>query len=341
MDMKSTNTFQPFLMKPFHRWIVVSLCIPCLLRVVLAQGPPISVQGQIFLPTGQPIQEVTRFTLTSDDPRVDTQYHFTDGQGRFILPGLRALKHYTLVVESDGRRFATTTLTFYAQPRGYVVVSLLPFEKERGAQPEVVSVGKLARPPSKKALKLYQEALDQIRKGNTKPAEDKLRQAIETDPEFVNAYNELAVLQMGKKDYAAAETILRQALQKEPEALHLLLNLGVSLNYLTRHREAIEPLRRVLEQSPDLLVAHVNLGIALLETDQITEVEAHLVRGTKADGREQALAYLYLGKLYAQTGDIPKAVEAWKTYLRIDPKSPNAEQIRTLLAQLGHPVEKP
>lgn len=319
--------------------LTVLLWVVVLLQAALAQGA-VSVQGQIFLPTGQPIQEVTRFMLASADARINFQYHFTDSQGRFILRGLDSLKPYTITVESDGRRYRTTTMTFYAQHRGYVPVNLLPLEKKPEPPPDVISARRLAHPPSKKALKLYQEAMHDIQEGKPKLAEEKLQRAIELDPDFVDAYNELAVLQMGKKDYAAAEVLLRRALEKEPEALHPSLNLGISLNYLARHKEAVEPLRRVLQQSPDFLVAHVHLGIALLETDQLAEAETHLVRGTAADSSlERGLAYLYLGKLYAQTGNVPKAVAAWKIYLQMDPNSPNAERIRTLLAQLGHPME--
>lgn len=323
-----------------HHWWLVALWVSMWLQAALAQGS-VSVQGQIFLPTGQPIQEATRFMVASDDARINFQYHYTDSQGRFILRGLGSLKPYTITVESDGRRYGTTTVTFYAQHRGYVPVNLLPLEKKPEPPADVISARRLAHPPSKKALKLYQEAMDEIKEGKSKPAEEKLRRAIEVDPQFVDAYNELAVLQMAKKEYAAAEALLRRALEKEPEALHPLLNLGISLNYLARHQEAVEPLRRVLQQSSDFLVAHVHLGIALLETDQLAEAETHLVRGTAADNSlDRGLAYLYLGKLYAQKGDISKAVAAWKTYLQMDPSSPNAARIRALLAQLGHPVEK-
>jgi len=296
------------------------------------------MQGQVFLPTGDPLTEVVRLALKGDDPRRDVEFVFTDGQGRFILRGLAPLRTYTLTIESDGRRYATTTVTFYAQPRGYIPVNLLPLEKkEVPPRPGVVSVSRLRRSPDREAARLYQEALEEIERGRLASAEEKLRRALKRDADFVEAYNELAVLQMGKKAYAEAERLLRRALETDPEALHPLLNLGICLNHLGRHQEAIGPLRRVLEQSPHWLAAHVHLGIALLESDEVQAAEPHLLRGTKADGLERALAYLYLGKLYAQTGQIPKAVEAWNVYLQMDPNSPNAERIRALLGQLGYP----
>jgi len=298
----------------------------------------VSMQGQVFLPTGDPLQEVVRLALKSDDPRRDVEFIFTDGQGRFILRGLAPLRTYTLTIEGDGRRYATTTVTFYAQPRGYLPVNLLPLEKkEVPPRPGTISVSRLRRDPDKEAARLYREALEEIEKGKLTSAEEKLRRAIKRDAEFVEAYNELAVLQMGKKAYAEAERLLRQALEREPDALHPLLNLGICLNHLGRYQEAATSLRRVLERSPNWLTAHVHLGIALLESDEVLEAESHLIRGTKAEGLERALAYLYLGKLYAQTGQIPKAVEAWSVYLQMDPHSPNAERIRALLAQLGYP----
>lgn len=70
-----------------------------------------SIRGQVFLPSGDPVHEVIRLILKGDDPRRDVEFIFTDGQGRFILQGLMPLRTYTLTIEGDGRRYATTTVT--------------------------------------------------------------------------------------------------------------------------------------------------------------------------------------------------------------------------------------
>ncbi|GBC83276.1 hypothetical protein HRbin10_02421 [bacterium HR10] len=71
----------------------------------------VSIRGQVFLPSGDPVHEVIRLILKGDDPRRDVEFIFTDGQGRFILQGLMPLRTYTLTIEGDGRRYATTTVT--------------------------------------------------------------------------------------------------------------------------------------------------------------------------------------------------------------------------------------
>lgn len=326
---------------PLRVWAAVFVC--CLLfaaEPLRAQG--VRVRGQIFLPNGQPIGAVTRFLLGSEDSRRDVEIYFTDSQGRFHLQGLAANRWYKITLETDGETYASTTESFLAQSQGYVPIHLRPLQPpKRPPGPPIVSATQLAHQPPKAARKAYEEALRAIEKRASAEALEKLRRAIGIDPAYVNAYNELAVLLMAEKKYGEAESLLRRALETDPKAAHPLLNLGATLNYLERYAEAIEPLRKVLQLRPQWLAAKVYLGIALLETDQIAEAELYLVRGTNADAREQALAHLYLGKLYAQKGEVDKAAAAWKTYLEKDPSSPNATRVRGLLTQLDRPTQKP
>ena len=56
--------------------------------------------------------------------------------------------------------------------------------------------------------------------------------------------------------------------------------------------------------------------------------------GAQAEGPDQVLAYLFLGKLYAGTGELGQAVAAWDKYLELDPNSANAARVRELLTQI-------
>lgn len=304
----------------------------------------VRARGQIFLPNGQAIGGVTWIILSSEDARRPPDHYFTDSQGRFHLQGLSLNQWYTITVESDGQSYATTVERFLAGTGtgNYVPIHLRPLERvSEPRQPPTVSARQLSHQPSGEALDLYLQAMRAIEHKKPEQAAKRLRRAVELDPGYVDAYNELAVLAMGEKKYQEAESFLRRALAKDPEAPHPLLNLGITLDYLGRYADAVEPLQKLLQLRPQWLAPHAYLGIALLETDQAAEAEPHLQQATRADLREQALAYLYLGKLYAQTGERDQAVAAWTSYLEKDPDSPNATRVRALLAELGHPPQKP
>ena len=51
-------------------------------------------------------------------------------------------------------------------------------------------------------------------------------------------------------------------------------------------------------------------------------------------------AQLLLGDLYFQKKDYPKAIEAFKAYLRDLPSAPNAAQVKEAIEKLGRAVDK-
>lgn len=313
-------------------------CVFVLATPLLTEAQ-VRARGQIFLPNGQAIGGVTRIILSSEDARRAPEYLFTDSQGRIFLQGLAANQWYTITVESDGQSYATTVERFRGLWDAYIPVHLKPLSEPRTPpSPLTVSASRLGHQPPAEALNFYLQAMRAIENKKPEQAAKRLRRAVELDPGYVDAYNELA---MGEKKYAEAESFLRRALAKDPEAPHPLLNLGITLDYLGRYADAVEPLQKLLQLRPQWLAPHAYLGIALLETDQVTEAEPHLQQATRADPREQALAYLYLGKLYAQTGERDQAIAAWTSYLEKDPDSPNATRVRALLAELAHPPQKP
>lgn len=295
----------------------------------------ISARGRIYLPNGQPMMEVMEVELRSEDSRRPSEFLFTDSKGWFFLRGLRANSRYTIVVQGDGKAFNTTSEEFFASPHVVVYVHLKPFvQVKEESVAHGVSVQQLQHEPPPKARKAYEDAVAALREQRYDVARAKFQEAINADPLYVSAYNELAAVEIAERHYPEAETLLRKAVEIDPGAPHALSNLGLALNYQGRHADALEPLRKALQLRPRWVAPKVFLGIALLETGDVTSAEGYLQQGTSASGLEEAMAYLYLGKLHVIKGEREKAIAAWENYLRRDPDSMNAVNVREMLLRL-------
>ncbi len=292
------------------------------------------IRGQVFLPSGQPVAAVTRVILMSEDPRRNPEYYFTDSKGWFYFQGLSANVWYRVVVETDEKTYATTDVSFLGS-QGSVSVHLRPLDEPKSqAHSPTVSANQLAHQPPKEALKAYEQALQAINQRQREQAKESLRRAIALDPDYVNAYNDLAVIHMGEKKYLEAEALLRRALASDPKFIHSLLNLGITLNHLQKYTDAILSLREALRLEPGLVAARLHLGIALVEIDQLKEAEQELLRASKSTGADEATTQLYIGKLYARTGEFEKSVTALNAYLLKVPNAPNAPEVRALIDRM-------
>jgi tetratricopeptide (TPR) repeat protein len=298
---------------------------------VAAAQQPGDVYGQIQLPNGDTPREPIRFLLTSDDGRVN-ENHFTDSSGRFILKGLSLRASYTITVESDGSTYDRTAYTFTPDYNATPRVILRPLARAAAPAGGTVSLGALRAKPE--AREAHEAAMKEIERKRLGEAEKHLRRAIKADPAFVDPFSDLGALLMGQKRYADAEAILRQGYAADPKSVHLLLNLGISLNHQQKFTEAAQILREALKVQPGLVAAHLHLGAALVELDQFDPAEDHLQRVAKSEDKEGIAAQLYLGKLYARTGEFPKGIAALELYLQKAPDAANAREVRGLIEQM-------
>jgi len=301
---------------------------------VAAQG---SVRGQILLPGGEIPQESIRFTLSSGDGRVN-EIRFTDSNGRFIIERPSQLIDYTIEVAGDNLQYGTTSYSFNPGYSSVVRITLnAPARK-------IVKPGTISAPPAYKpsaeAQELYDAAQKDIEKEDMDAAEAKLRKVVAKDAKFLQAHIDLgAVLLQGRKN-AEAETVLRQATMIDPKAVVALLNLGVALNRQQKFADAVPVLQNALRLQPGLTTGHLQLGVALVETEQLAEAERELLLATRRPGDDEAAGLLYLGKLYAITGQFPKGVEALEKYLQKVPAATNAVEVRSLVSRMKSEMAK-
>ncbi len=309
------------------------------LTLAVSTSAQTSVSGQIFLPNGNLPSQPIRFYFTSDNGMVN-DYRYTDSNGRFTLESLLNTISYTLTVSGDGSTYGDTV--YHLPPLSgrftRVSVTLSPPPRKPNAPGYTTSVAS-AYKPVPQATALYERAMKEVEKRRYDAAEPLLRKAIQSDPKFVAPYNDLGVLLMQQRKYLEAEKILRQAIEVDPKSLHSLLNLGITLNHLGKYADAVPRLREALRVEPGLVAAHLHLGIALVETDQFEEAERELTHASKARTEEEILMQqLYLGKLYARTGDFEKAIIAFDTYLQKAPNASNANEVRALIERMKREV---
>ena len=111
----------------------------------------------------------------------------------------------------------------------------------RVSERSVVSVRELQIPA--KAHALRRRARQALENGDAERAIARLQRAVETAPEFVEAWNDLGTLANGTRDFALAETYFRTALDHDPDAFAPLVNLGGVVLAQGRYAEAAESQR--------------------------------------------------------------------------------------------------
>jgi tetratricopeptide (TPR) repeat protein len=105
-------------------------------------------------------------------------------------------------------------------------------------------------------------------------AEAACRKAIELKPDFAEAYCILGNALNAQQRYGQAEAACRKAIALKPEFAEAYTNLGNALSAQRKHRDAEAAWRRAVDLKPDLAEAHTNLGNALSAQRKHRDAEA-------------------------------------------------------------------
>jgi Flp pilus assembly protein TadD len=303
-----------------------------------------SIAGRIIFPSGQRADSRLKVRLESSADGELTV--LADGNGTFMFRGLRS-GSYTVVVEG-GDFFETARETLYIEPtitdprtnvavgpisRPYTLQVYLQSKRE-GAQtkPGVLNAA-LANIP-KPALDFYDKGVQAAARGETDQAIDNLRRAIGLYPNFGPALNELGIQYLKKGDLdKAAETFLK-VLQLSPDAAEPCLNYGIVLLQQKKFPEAEKQLRDAIQKNPNTYTAHLYFGITLIYVKNYPEAETQLRKAVTIGGPKAGQAHYYLGGLYWQTGKHKEAADELETFLKLEPKAPNADKLRNTIKEL-------
>ena len=290
-----------------------------------------TIGGAILLSTGQRAEHriMIRLQSMTRGDRITT----SDEYGNFVFRGIPR-GDYTIVIDKEKEFEPYVQTISVIQPLGFPSqtynLSIRLVAKAGTAGPPGVINAEFAKVP-KRALDKFNKAQELSKQGDHEGALEELQSAITEYPDFMLAYNEMGVQYMKLNDYHKADEALQSALKINPNAFMPLQNRGIVLFTLKRYADAEPLLRSALKMKGDSAVGHYFLGQTVAYLGNFDEAEKELLKGVELGGKEMKEAHRLLAIIYGSRGDKSKTVAELETYLRLNPTTPDAEQLRNVI----------
>jgi tetratricopeptide (TPR) repeat protein len=149
-------------------------------------------------------------------------------------------------------------------------------------------------------------------------AVDNYKEALQINPDFLEAHNNLGILLDELKRYDEAEKEYKEALRINPDDAEVHNNLGVLLDELKRYPEAEKEYKEALRVKPNLAETHNNLGYLHDELKRYPEAEEEYKEALRINP-DLAQAHYNLGILLYDLKRYAEAEKEYKKALRINP----------------------
>ena len=298
-----------------------------------------TIQGSIYYPGGRRLDKRAKVRLRS--LASGDMFMMTDDNGAFTFRRLRG-GSYTVIVDA-GEEYETASenvdIIDTARRRddsGQTITVQLTLQPKQSTPKTVGTVSAKSAGAPDEAKKLYMDALESVRAGDSRKAIEQLNSALKIYPDYMPALNELGVQYMRLKEDGKAEEVFQKALKIAPEAFTPRLNYGVLLVQMKNYPKAVDELYKALHKDPTSAIGHLYIGRALVKLTSYDDAEKFLLLAVKygKEKDEMAEAHRYLGAVYIEKHDNERAAAELETYLRLSPNSKDAKNISDIIKQL-------
>jgi tetratricopeptide (TPR) repeat protein len=161
----------------------------------------------------------------------------------------------------------------------------------------------------------------------------RLQRAIELDPNSGEAYYYLGLSKRALGDDAAGRTAIQKAVSINPRQAGWYIQLGAvhsKLKSVDEAKDAFEKAAELDDSTTVGAIARQQLGYYRLVAKDHAEAIRLLEKSAALDDK-QWQTWLWLGQAYQNSGNIPKAVEAYRRVQALKPGEPNSlKQLKQL-----------
>ncbi|MFC1829914.1 tetratricopeptide repeat protein [Thermodesulfobacteriota bacterium] len=201
-----------------------------------------------------------------------------------------------------------------------------------------------------KAEKLYPEdpilhndlGYTYMAKGKLDLAVQHYKKALKIDPDYAAARNNLGTAYLKKRDWDAAIAVFKENLDSLFYATpqNTYLNLGIAYAYKKESeisekyfQECLDLYRDGLQQDGTYVLVLYSLGKLYTETGKIPKAIPLLEAAIKADP-SQPFLYFSLARTYVLSNDYMKAERAYRKVVELAPETPMGQEANIILRQL-------
>jgi Flp pilus assembly protein TadD len=160
------------------------------------------------------------------------------------------------------------------------------------------------------------------------------RRALELNPGYAEAYNNLGEALAGKGMDQEAIVQFERAVRLDTVNAVTRSNLGMVYARTGQTDKAIVQMKKVVQAKPDDADACRNLGHALAEKGRFNEASMHLEKAVDLSGGNDPVALFLLGRVYADLGRLPQAVETEQQAFAVAMRQDNSELMQAIGAHL-------
>lgn len=189
-------------------------------------------------------------------------------------------------------------------------------------------------PPA--ATKLYEKALVELEAKRTDEGLQDLRAAIEIFPRYFAALERLGTeyLLIGRPETVRASVVLLGlAVEVNSRSFKSWYGLAYARHFLQEYPEATKAVEKAIEINPSSVDALLLYGRLLRNANKYTEAEKQLVKAKGLSPAVPTQLHWELALLYGRNLEkYADAAEELRSYLKLLPDTPKAEEIKRLIA---------
>jgi tetratricopeptide (TPR) repeat protein len=163
--------------------------------------------------------------------------------------------------------------------------------------------------------------------------------ALEMQPRYPDALNNIGVVLVARKQYAEAIPYFERSLKAAPGFYEAHNNLGRALEGLGKFDHAIQEYRLVLAKKPDDVAVLNNLGNALVRKGHVTDAIQYYEASLRAKPDDAAALFGLAGAL-ARLGRTDEAIQHYRILVERNPDDASAhKELGLILARKGNLAE--